>query len=40
MNLNEFSGRNNLNSAKLKANSGKDLIQLWNGHFKELLDKP
>ena len=37
---NEFSGRNNSNRAKLKANSEKERIQLWNDHFKELLGKP
>ena len=38
--VNEFSGRNNSNRAKLKANSEKERIQLWNNHFKELLGKP
>ena len=38
--VNEVSGRNNSNRAKLKANSGKEKIQIWNNHFKELLGKP
>ena len=36
----KVSGRNNLNRAKHKANSGKERIHLWNDHFKELLGKP
>ena len=38
--VNEVIGRNNSNRAKLKANSGKEQIQIWNDHFKELLGKP
>ena len=38
--VNEVSGRNNSNRAKLKANSGKKRIQLWNDYVKELLGKP
>ena len=38
--VNEFSGRNNSNRAKLKENSGKERIQLLNDHFKKLLGKP
>ena len=38
--VNEVSGRHNSNRAKLKANSGKERIQIWNNHFKELLSKP
>ena len=38
--VNEISGRNNSNRAKLKANRGKERIQLWNDHSKELLGKP
>ena len=38
--VNEISGRNNSNRAQLKANRGKERIQLWNDHFKELLGKP
>ena len=38
--VNEFSGRNNSNRAKYKANSGKERIQLWNDHFKEPFGKP
>ena len=38
--VNEVSGRNNSNRAKLKVNSGKELIQIWNDYFNELLGKP
>ena len=38
--LNEISRRKNSNRAKLKANSGKELIQLWHDHFNKLLGKP
>ena len=38
--VNEVSGRNNSNRAKLKANSGKERIQIWNDNFKELFSKP
>ena len=38
--VNEISGRNNSNKAKLKANRGKERIQLCNDHYKELLSKP
>ena len=37
--VNEVSGRNNSNRAKLKANSGKERIQIWNDNFKELFSK-
>ena len=37
--VNEVSGKNNSNRTKLKAYSGKERIQLWNDHFKELLGK-
>ena len=38
--MNEVSGRKKSNKAKLKANSEKERIKLWNDHFKELLGKP
>ena len=37
--VNEVSGRNNSNRVKLKENSGKKRIKLWNHHIKELLGK-
>ena len=38
--VNEVSGINNSNRAKIKENSGKERSILWNDHFKELLGKP